>query len=101
MKYLGLPLLSSKLLDPSCKPLIDAILARIKGWTCRPLSYVGRLQLINSVIAIIQAYWTSLLVLPKRTTSRVEQIMRFLWKGMDQCRGGAKVAWKDVACPLK
>ena len=24
----------------------------------------------------------------------------FLWKGSDQSRGGAKVAWKDVACPL-
>ena len=66
------------------------------------LSFVGRLQLIQSVISSIHAYWSSHLILPKRIINRVEQLMRdFLWKGSDQSSGGAKVAWKDVACPLK
>ena len=33
---------------------------------------------------------------------RVEQIIRaFLWKGPTLNYGGAKVAWKDLACPTE
>ena len=102
VRYLGIPLLSTRLSEPSCKPLIDAILERLKGWTLRPISYAGRLQLINSVIVSLQVYWSSHIILPKKISNRIEQILRFfLWKGIDQRRGGAKVAWKEVAAPLK
>ena len=91
IRYLGLPLVSTKISEPSCKPLIDAILARLKGWTVRPLSFAGRLQLINSVIVSLQAFWSSHIFLPKKISNRVEQIMRFfLSKGVDQSRGGPK-----------
>ena len=43
IKYLGLPLLSSRLSEVKYKPLIDSILSRLKGWTVRPLSFAGRL----------------------------------------------------------
>ena len=66
VKYLGLPLITSRLSEDDCKPLIDAILTRIKGWTVKVLSYARRLQLIQSVISSIHAYWSSHLVLPKQ-----------------------------------
>jgi hypothetical protein len=72
MKYLGVPLISS-----------------------RTLSYAGRVQLINSVLFSIQVYWASLFLLPGQVIKSVEQIMRsFLWSGSDMRTTNAKVAWE-------
>ena len=38
MKYLGVPLISSKLSHSDCQPLLDKIMARIQSWTCSSLS---------------------------------------------------------------
>ena len=54
MKYLGVPLISTRLSHYDCQPLLDKILARIQAWTSRSLSYAGRLQLISSVLYNIQ-----------------------------------------------
>ena len=65
MKYLGLPLISSKLSHSDCQPLLDKIIARIQSWTSVSLSYAGRLQLISSVLYSIQAYWCTMFIIPK------------------------------------
>ena len=56
MKYLGVPLISTRLSHCDCQPLLDKIMARIQSWTSRSLSYAGRLQLIASVLYSIQMY---------------------------------------------
>ena len=100
VKYLGLPLITTKLSAADCKLLIDV--ARIRGWTVRPLSYAGRLQLLQSVCSSIHVFWTSHLLLSKKVINKVEQLMcEFLWKGHVQRRGGSKVAWKTVTSLLK
>ena len=43
MKYLGVPLISTRLSHCDCQPLLDKILARIHAWTSRSLSFAGRL----------------------------------------------------------
>ena len=43
LKYLGVPLISSNLSSTNCKSLLDKLLARIKSWTNRFLSFAGRL----------------------------------------------------------
>ncbi|KAK4381249.1 Transposon TX1 uncharacterized protein [Sesamum angolense] len=48
VKYLGIPLTSSRLTIADCRPLIDKVDARLAGWNNQILSYAGRLQLINS-----------------------------------------------------
>ena len=50
MKYLGVPLLSSRLKVVYCKGLVDRITSKVRHWTCRTLSYAGWVQLINSVL---------------------------------------------------
>ena len=57
VKYLGFPLISTKLSHTDCQPLLDKIIARIQSWTCRSLSFAGRLQLISSVLYSIRTYW--------------------------------------------
>ena len=102
VKYLGVPLITSRLSYTDCKPLVDSITARIRSWTVKFLPFTGRLQLIKSIICSIQSFWNSLFVLPKRIINQVEQIIRrFLWKGPTLAKGGAKVAWDDVTYPLE
>ena len=80
MKYLGVPLISTRLSHCECQPLLDKIMARIQSWTSRSLSYAGILQLIASVLHSIQVYWCSLFIIPKYTIAKIEQIFSsFLW----------------------
>ena len=102
MKYLGVPLLLSRLKVVYCKGLVDRITSKNQHWTCRTLSYTGRVQLINSVLFSIQVYWASLFLLPGQVIKNVEQIMRsFLWSGSDMRTTGAKVTWDQVCLPKK
>ncbi|KAL0288904.1 UNVERIFIED_CONTAM: hypothetical protein Sradi_7086900, partial [Sesamum radiatum] len=49
VRYLGVPLITSKLSLADCAPLILKIEARIAGWNQLKLTYAGRTQLIKSV----------------------------------------------------
>ncbi|KAL0357768.1 UNVERIFIED_CONTAM: CTD small phosphatase-like protein 2-B [Sesamum calycinum] len=47
VKYLGVPLISSRLTMADCKPLIDKLDSRIAGWNHLNLTYAGRAQLMK------------------------------------------------------
>ena len=92
VKYLGVPLISSKLSHSNCQPLLDKIIARIQLWTSRSLSFAGRLQLISSVLYSIQTYWCSMFIIPKFTCYKIEQIFYgFLCSSKDVNARQAKV----------
>ncbi|KAL2237593.1 UNVERIFIED_CONTAM: hypothetical protein Sindi_0951000, partial [Sesamum indicum] len=94
MRYLGLPLISSRLSISDCQPLISKIDARITGWEGISLSYVGRVQIIKSVLSVLSLYCASAFTLPKKVINEIEKRLRnFLWKGMTSS-GYAKVAGK-------
>ncbi|KAL2225548.1 UNVERIFIED_CONTAM: hypothetical protein Sindi_2917000 [Sesamum indicum] len=100
MRYLGLPLLSSRLSISDCQPLLLKIDARINGWEGLSLSYAGRIQIIKSVLSALSLYWASAFILPKAVIKQIEKRLRtFLWKG-NSTSGYAKVAWKDVCKPI-
>nr|GEU36022.1 hypothetical protein [Tanacetum cinerariifolium] len=50
VKYLGVPLVSSRLVFKDCKELVDRIRSRINDWKNKSLSVAGRLQLVQSVL---------------------------------------------------
>ena len=54
IRYLGVPLISSRLKKSDCKILVEKIVARARSWASRALSYAGRLQLVNSILFAIQ-----------------------------------------------
>lgn len=82
VKFLGVPLISSKLCINDCILLVDRITARIMTWTSLLLSYMGRLRLIEVVLLSIQNFWTRHFVLPKKVHKLIQQLLtRFLWKG--------------------
>ncbi|KAK4381204.1 hypothetical protein Sango_2990500 [Sesamum angolense] len=99
IKYLGIPLTSSRLTIADCRPLIDKVDARLAGWNHQNLSYAGRLQLIKSVLSTLHTYWASAFILPKGVLKTLEKKMRrFLWHGSSGS-GNAKVAWEWISKP--
>lgn len=100
-RYLGVPVIASRLSKADCNSLVNSITAKARSWSQRFLSFAGQLQLIKSILHAIQVLWASVFTLPMSVLSRIELILRqFLWKGPDLGVGGAKVPWSDV-CLLK
>ncbi|KAL0286590.1 UNVERIFIED_CONTAM: hypothetical protein Sradi_7144400 [Sesamum radiatum] len=96
IKYLGLPLTSSRLKVADCQPLIDRLNGRLAGWNHLNLSLAGRTQLIKSVLNSLHTYWASVFILPKAIVKIIEgKVRSFLWKGSTSS-GHAKVAWAQI-----
>ncbi|XP_021994968.1 uncharacterized protein LOC110891572 [Helianthus annuus] len=100
IKYLGVPLLASRLLVKDCKVLVERMDKRIMDWKNKFLSFAGRLQLVISVLSSIHAYWASVFLLPSSIIKELENKMKwFLWGYGTAAKGRAKVAWKEVCLP--
>ncbi|XP_022030846.1 uncharacterized protein LOC110931776 [Helianthus annuus] len=100
VKYLGVPLISTKLMYKDCKILVDRVDKKIDHWMNKTLSFAGRLQLIKSVISAMHIYWASVFMLPARIIGDIEKRMRnFLWSGGLNKVSHPKVAWKNVFLP--
>ncbi|XP_057962127.1 uncharacterized protein LOC131153697 [Malania oleifera] len=95
-KYLGVPLLSSKLNAARYRPLIDQIAGLFKGWPGHTLTYAGRLEIINSIIQGIECFWLAIFPIPGNVLNQVIKLCRvFLWGG----RRKALVAWREIYKP--
>lgn len=101
VRYLGLPLMTQVMRKQDYLPLLEKIRGKISSWTCRFLSYAGRLQLINSVLMSIANFWSAVFRLPGACIKEVEQICAaFLWSGPSLKTTSSKVAWRGI-CSLK
>ncbi|XP_050222523.1 uncharacterized protein LOC126672611 [Mercurialis annua] len=97
LRYLGIPLISTRLSKTDCQGIIDKITARICSWTSRFLSYAGRVQLIQAVLMSMHVFWASIMVLPKKINKEIQSICaRFLWTGKSEGRYSAMVSWQDI-----
>nr|GEX01907.1 hypothetical protein [Tanacetum cinerariifolium] len=65
VKYLGVLLISSRILNKDYTFLVEKACNKINDWKNKLLSFAGRLQLCKSVISSMQVYWASVLVLLK------------------------------------
>lgn len=100
VRYLGVPLITTKLRAADCGPLIERITKKVKSWTNKALSYVGRSHLIQSILFSMQVYWSSLFILPKKVNREIDSILKaFLWSGTDLKTHSAKIAWDSVCAP--
>ncbi|KAL0285030.1 UNVERIFIED_CONTAM: hypothetical protein Sangu_2797500 [Sesamum angustifolium] len=101
LRYLGLPLIASRLTMLDCQPLLQKIDARMRGWDGVGLSFAGRVQLIKSVLLAFEVYWAMAFLLPKGVIKEiVKRIRTFLWKG-NSSSGYPKVAWESVCKPIE
>lgn len=100
--YLGVPITPKKIGRTEGRALIEKMVARVRQWSSRNLSYAGRTVLINSVLVAIQAYWSQLLILPKWIIREINQICRaYLWKGKYDWHGPGAIAWDSLCLPKK
>ncbi|KAL0395499.1 UNVERIFIED_CONTAM: hypothetical protein Slati_4516100 [Sesamum latifolium] len=60
VKYLGVPLLSTRLSITNCRSLILKLDKKIQGWGQFQLSFAGRLQLINDAMGLAKVSWVQL-----------------------------------------
>ncbi|XP_019227287.1 PREDICTED: uncharacterized protein LOC109208612 [Nicotiana attenuata] len=74
-KYLGVPLSSKKITVQQCMPLVERMIARIRCWTTKFLSYSGRVQLIKSVLFEIQTYWSQNFLIPKKNKATISKLL--------------------------
>lgn len=101
-KYLGVPISSKRLSIVDCEILVDKLISRIKRWGTRNLSYVGRAQLVNSVLLHIHVYWSSIFLLPKKVLKSITAACRnFLWSGQVHTTKSPLIAWETVCLSKK
>ncbi|XP_071741233.1 uncharacterized protein [Rutidosis leptorrhynchoides] len=62
--YLGVPLVSSRLMYRDCQVLVEKVKHKLDDWKNKFLSFAGRVQLIISVLTLMQVYWSSVFILP-------------------------------------
>nr|XP_016444997.1 PREDICTED: uncharacterized protein LOC107770233 [Nicotiana tabacum] len=97
-KYLGIPLDTKKLSILQWQPLIDKIVSRISSWTTKKLSYVGRIQIVQTVIFGIQVYWAQIFIIPPKVIKAIEVHCRsYIWSGVNTITKKSLVAW-DMMC---
>nr|GEV71134.1 hypothetical protein [Tanacetum cinerariifolium] len=102
VKYLGVPLVPSRLIYRDCAELMEKMKKRICDWKNKFLSFTGRTQLVRSVLSSMHIYWASIFILPSSLMFELEQIIRgFLWCQGDMKKGKAKVTWEAVCLPKK
>nr|GEX38865.1 reverse transcriptase domain, reverse transcriptase zinc-binding domain protein [Tanacetum cinerariifolium] len=80
VKYLGVPLVSSRLVYRDCKELLEKVHKRVWDWKNKPLSAAGILQLVQSVIGFMHVFWALVFILSSRILLDIEQQMSGLEK---------------------
>ncbi|XP_074290339.1 uncharacterized protein LOC141617068 [Silene latifolia] len=99
-RYLGVPISSKRLSVADFNRVVDKIVARIRGWGAKHLSYAGRLVLVKAVLTQMHAYWARIFLLPKGVIHKVECICRnYLWAGHAEYKHSPPVAWETCCLP--
>ncbi|XP_062113307.1 uncharacterized protein LOC133824440 [Humulus lupulus] len=103
LKYLGVPLRTTRWKAGDCAIIIKKIQLKLHTWASHHLSFAGRAQLINSVLLSIRSFWMSIFILPKSVTKEVDRLCRnFLWGVKDSNSQRSKMhftAWDQVCLP--
>jgi len=100
LKYLGVPITSSRLTKVECRNLIEKITTRMKIWATKSLSYVGRVMLINTVVFGMFNYWAFIFILPIEAVSKITQLCRnYLWGGAAEFKRLPYVSWQRACLP--
>ncbi|XP_019263543.1 PREDICTED: uncharacterized protein LOC109241273 [Nicotiana attenuata] len=100
VKYLGVPLTTKKMSIAQWQPLIEKVVTRISSWTAKKLSYAGRMQLVQSVLFGIQAYWSQLFLIPSKVLKTIEAYCRiYVWSGVNVITRRSLVAWDKLCTP--
>ncbi|XP_060969680.1 uncharacterized protein LOC115713582 [Cannabis sativa] len=97
LNYLGVQLRPTKWRATDYEVIIDKIHKRLHSWASRNLSFVGRAQLIHSVLLGIRNFWMSLFILLQKITAAIDKCCRdFLWGSKDNRSKMHLSSWEKV-----
>lgn len=100
IKYLGLPLIRSRLSPHHCTPILEKIHKRLKGWATKRISYGGRCELINSTLNSLHVYWSAIFELPSSIILHIKKSCRkFLWGVSSLVKKRSPISWNHVCRP--
>ena len=101
LNYLGIPMSVSRLPKVSWQVILDKFRVKVNHWTHHRLSFVGRVQLIKSVVQAFPIYRGMLQVAPMGFLKELDSVVRqFLWMGCLETSKWSLVRW-EVVCSLK
>jgi len=100
--YLGVPIFKGKPKTVYFQPVVDKIKSKLTSWKASLLSYVGRSQLLKSVILSMTIYSITIYAWPVSLIKQLERLMRnFLWSGNFENKKLVTISWKVVCSPIK
>lgn len=76
VRYLCVPLISTRLVYKDCEVLVERVRNRISDWKNKSLSFAGRLQLIISVLSSMHVYWSAVFIIFMSILLEIEKILR-------------------------
>ncbi|XP_057760081.1 uncharacterized protein LOC130980412 [Arachis stenosperma] len=99
-KYLGVPLLHSRVTDSTYKSIINNLEARLNGWKARTLSLAGRATLVKSILTSLPSYTMQTALLPSSTCNLIDSNCRKFLRGKTgQVKKTHLLSWRKVNKP--
>ena len=89
---------AKKFSNGDCQLLVNKVMARLKSWGCRSLSYASRVILVNSVLLNLHSYWASIFIIPMEALNGIIAICRnYLWDGKLIASRSPPIAWDFIS----
>ncbi|KAJ7961972.1 reverse transcriptase [Quillaja saponaria] len=99
-KYLGVPLLQSRVNKNTYKEVCDKVQRKLAGWKIKQLSLAGRAVLIQASSSTIPSYTMQTTMLPVAICHQIDRIQRnFLWEDSTKHHKMHLVNWDQVCLP--
>ncbi|KAJ8429749.1 hypothetical protein Cgig2_031567 [Carnegiea gigantea] len=97
-----MPITASKLSKLECRILVEKIMGKVRLWSTRSLSLVGRAQLLNTVVFGMYNFWAMIFILPQEVIDQINQISRnYLWSGNVKYKRAPYISWSTICTPKK
>ncbi|WCJ31853.1 Polynucleotidyl transferase ribonuclease H-like superfamily protein [Euphorbia peplus] len=101
-KYLGMPLLHTKIQRGTYQYIIEGIQSKLSGWASQTLSLAGRITLAKAVLSAIPYYSMQTAKLPIHICTKIDDLIRrFIWGSSNEKRKINMVRWEEVCSLIK
>lgn len=99
-KYLGMPMIHSRVTKHTYANLVDKVQGRLASWKSKHLSMAGRLTLIQAVTSSVPTYAMQTTKLPAQICDSLDRLNRnFLWGDTNDKKKVHLVKWEKVCKP--
>lgn len=75
-RYLGIPLAMEKLCSSNYETFTGVVVLKLTSWANHTLSYVGKLELVKTILQGVECFWLSILSIPCGVIDKLYAIYR-------------------------